>query len=166
MSVWTELNKIKNKADERKPEIAKMAYGAMYTNSTIAVTLTVQNTWYEIDAAQVWTTGELYLCTFADPKITVTRAGKYLINWAMSCNIGTANQGIMGGIMRDSTTVLNQGRSRMYFLNSSRNLIMSSTAIIPLTANQTVSLAARNITSGARVLNVIIGNLTLVKIGE
>ena len=56
-----------------------IAYGSMYTNANIVTTLTDADTWYEVDGAQAWTTGKVHNCTFADPKITVTNAGSYLI---------------------------------------------------------------------------------------
>lgn len=151
--------------DDRYGIAGILAYGGMYSNGVISVTLTVQNTWYEIDGATAWITGVLEECTFTDPYIQVGNDGTYLVNWNLSLSIGTANQGIGGGIMVDQTTIQNPGQARTYFLNANRNLDMGGTAQIALTANQKISLACRNITSAAKVISVQKGNLTIYRMG-
>ena len=151
-----------------------MAYGSMYSISDMAVTLTTQSQWYEVDAATAWITGKVHNCSFTDPYITVANAGTYLITWNMTMRIGTANQLIVAGIMIDQTNtdgpahgaagVQSEGRSRVDFLNSARRLNVSASAILQLAAGKKVSLAIRNTTSGSKVVTVGVGNLKVVQI--
>ena len=152
---------------------AGLAYGSMYTNVDIARTLTNQNQFYEIDAAQAWTTGKVHNCTFADPEITVTNAGTYLITYTVSANNSFGGDEVEFGIMIDSTNtdgpahgaagVQNEGRShRKYPVNDVGH--QSGTAIIQLAAAKTISLAARNPTSAAKTITVERGNMTVLQI--
>jgi len=152
-----------------------LAYGSMYSVSDMAVTMTTQNVWYEIDVATAWVTGKLNNCTFTDPYITVTNAGTYLVTWNIVGRIGTANQVIEVGIMLDQTATDNpshgsagvqgEGRGAVEYLNSARRLGTAGSAIMQLTASQKVSLAVRNTSSDARVITVSKGNLKVVQIG-
>jgi len=152
-----------------------LSYGSMYSITDMAITMTTQNVWYEIDAAAAWVTGKLNNCTFTDPYITVTNAGTYLITWNIGGRIGTANQVVRCGIMIDRTVTDNpthglpgvqgEGRGVFEFLNAARRLNTGGSAILTLAAGRTVSLAVRNLTSAAKVLTVGVGNLKVVRIG-
>jgi len=152
-----------------------LPYGSMYSITDMAITMTTQNVWYEVDAAAAWVTGKLNNCTFTDPYITVTNAGTYLITWNIGVRIDTANQVVRCGIMIDRTVTDNpahglpgvqgEGRGTVEFLNSARRLNTSGSAILTLAASRTISLAVRNITSAAKVLTVGLGNLKVVQIG-
>ena len=147
-----------------------LAYGSMYTNADIAVTLTTQSVWYEIDAAQAWTTGKVHNCSFTDPKITVTNAGTYKIEYSVSGSVDANSQEIEFGIMIDSTVtdgpahgaagVQNEGRSQA--LNDV--VAQCGVAILQLAAGKTVSLAARNETAAGDVLTTAHANLIVTQI--
>ena len=151
-----------------------MAYGSMYTNADIAVVLTTQNVWYEIDAAQAWTTGKVHNCSFADPKITVTNAGTYLIQYTASSHISENAQEIKMGIMIDSTVtddvahgaagMQKEGRSHRVYATLNDEGHQSGVAIIQLIAGKTVSLAAMNTTSADDTFTIGHGNLTVLQI--
>lgn len=142
-----------------------LPYGSMYTVDAISVTMTDQNTWYEVDEAQAWTTGLLNLCTFTDPYLTVTKAGTYLITWTLSGACDAPDQHIEAGIIIDQTTVQDQGQSHNQVKFADREITYAGSAIITLTANQKISLAVRNITSGADIFTAHVGSLKVVMIG-
>jgi len=153
---------------------AGLAYGSMYTNTEIAVTFVAANTFYEIDAAQAWMTGKVHNCTFADPNITVTNAGTYLITYTISAHVDASGEEIEIGIMIDSDNtdgpahgaagVQLEGRSHRIYSNSNDEGHQSGTAIIQLAAGQTISLAARDVDNDGDELGVEHGNMTVVQI--
>jgi hypothetical protein len=142
-------------------------YGHMYTNTTIAVTLTDQNTWYEIDGTQAWTTGLTNLCTFTDPEISVDKAGVYEITWTLSTDFSAspgAAQEIEYGIMVNGT-IQNEGQAHRTLANSTDTGHCSGVAILDLAADDDVSLAARNVSSAGKILHVEHGNMTVKMLG-
>ena len=142
-------------------------FGSMYTNSTIAISLTDQDTWYEADGTNPWTAGELYLSTFTDPGITVLVGGKYEIMWDVSTDFSStpgSKQEVEGGIMIDGVIQM-AGMAHRTLANSTDTGNFTGMAIMALTANQIVSLALRNVTSGGKTLHVEHGNLLLKQIG-
>jgi hypothetical protein len=144
-----------------------IAYGHMYTNSTIATTLTDQNTWYELDGATAWTTGELNLCTFTDPEITVTKAGRYEVIYTLSTDFSAtpgAAQQLEYGIMVNGT-IQNEGQAHRTLANSTDTGHCSGVAILDLAADDDVSLAARNVSSAGKILHVEHGNMTIKMVG-
>lgn len=159
-------------ASGKKP--AGLAYGSMYTNVEIAVTLTTIDVFYEVDAAQAWIAGKVYNCTFADPKITVANAGTYLITYAVSAHVDAAGKEIEMGIMIDSTNtngpahgaagVQSEGRSHRVFATMNDEGHQSGTAILQLAAGKTISLAARNTSGSGNEVGVEHANLTVVQI--
>jgi hypothetical protein len=139
----------------------------MYTNSTIAVTLTDQNTWYELDGATAWTTGEVHNCTFADPAITVLEPGMYEVIYTLSTDFSAspgAAQNIGYGIMIGGA-IQNEGQSHRTIANSTDTGHCSGVAILDLADNAVVSLAARNESSAGKTLHVEHGNMTVKQIG-
>lgn len=155
-TTWTSLKYVINRP-----------FGSMYNNSTIAVTLTDANTWYEVDGATAWIVGELYLSTFTDPGITVSLAGKYEISWGMSIDFSAspgASQQVEGGIMIDGAIQL-PGRAHRTVANSVDTGHMSGFAILDLAAGEVISLALNNNTSAAKTIHCEHGNLTVKQIG-
>ena len=143
-------------------------FGSMYTNTTIATVLTLQNTWYEVfDAGQAWTTGEVYLTTFNDPGITVLTDGKYEVLWTKSIDFSTtpgAKQDIETGIMIDGVIQL-AGRAHRTLANSTDTGDASGLAILDLSAGEVVSLAMNNNTSAGKTIHCEHGNLSVKQIG-
>jgi len=144
-----------------------MAYGGMYQNATsFTVTLTTQNTWYELDHATTnISAGELNFVTFPDDHyLLVANAGVYKVDWSCTVQVSVANQGLEFGVMVNGT-IQSPGQARMMMLNATRNLNISGTAFLDLSANDQISLGARNITSGARVITVSFLNVTVAGVG-
>ena len=170
----TNYTKIDSTGDVTFVGSGGLAYASMFTNADIAVTLTTKDVWYEIDAAQAWTTGKVHNCTFTDPKITVTNAGTYLITYTVSAHVDANSQEIEFGIMIDSTVTDSvahgvagmqaEGRSHRVYATLNDEGHQSGTAIIQLAAAKTISLAARNTSTADDVVTVSHGNLTVIQI--
>ena len=146
---------------------AGMNFGHMYTNATIAVTLTDQNTWYEIDGATAWTTGLLKNITFSDPAITVLEPGMFLVIWGLSTDFSAnpgAKQDIEYGIMIGGS-IQNEGQAHRTLANSTDTGHSSGFAILDLADNAVVSLGAKNVTSAGKTLHVEHGNMVVIQIG-
>lgn len=152
---------------------AGLAYGSMYTNADIAVVAT-SGDWVEVDAAQAWTTGKVHNCSFADPEITVTNAGTYLIVYDMTILCSLNNKHIETGIMIDSNTtdgpahgaagVQDEGRTHAEFTGNTAELAVSGRATIQLAAGKTISLAVRNADAQDPTVTVGHGNLVVVQV--
>ena len=146
---------------------AGMVFGYMYTNSTIATTLTTQNTWYELNGTTAWTTGLLNNCTFSDPAITILEPGMYEITWSLSTDFSAspgAKQQIEHGIMIDGS-IQTEGRAHRTLANSTDTGNQCGLAIFDLSDNAVISLVAMNETSGGKILHVEHGNMTVKQIG-
>jgi hypothetical protein len=144
-------------------------FGSIYTNNVpIATTLTLANTWYELtDAANPWTQGVLHNCTFATPRIKVLYAGHYLVTWALSTDFSAspgASQQIEYGIMVDGS-IQNPGQAHRTLANSTDTGNCAGMAILDLSADAAISLAANNNSSAGKVLHIEHGNLTVHQLG-
>ncbi len=142
-------------------------YGHMYTNATIATTLTNQNTWYELDGATAWTAGLLNNCTFTDPGITVLKAGVYEVTWSLSTDFSAspgAKQNIEYGVMINGA-IQNEGQASRTLQNSTDTGNACGLATLDLAANAVISLGARNITSAGKILHVEHGNMAVKMVG-
>jgi len=144
-----------------------LVYGGQYLNNPadFAVALTLQNTYYELNGTTAWTASPLNLCTATDPYITVTKAGVYLINWSVAFTTDANAQEIEFGIMLDQTTMVSMGSSHEKGATAGDLLPVSGCALVTLTANQKVSLAAQNVTSAGKTLTIGHANLTIVQVG-
>ena len=144
-----------------------IVFGSMYTNTTIATTLTTINTWYELNGATAWTVGLLHNCTFTDPAITVLEPGMYEITWSLSTDFSTSpgsKQEIEYGIMVGGAIQL-PGRAHRTLANSTDTGNCCGLAILDLADNAVISLAANNNTSSGKILHVERGNMTVKQLG-
>lgn len=145
-----------------------LVFGHMYTNNQpIAVTLTDQNTWYELNGAAAWTTGELNNTTFTDPAITVLEPGRYEVIWTLSTDFSStpgASQQIEYGIMIGGS-IQNEGQAHRTLANSTDTGHCSGVAILDLADNAVISLGARNVSSAGKTIHVEHGNMTVKQIG-
>lgn len=139
--------------------------GSFYTNTTIATTLTAQNTWYELDAAQAWTAGILNRVTFTDPGLVIVEAGNYECTWMLSTDFSAtpgSSQEIEYGIMVDGA-IQGPGQAHRTLANSTDTGHCSGKATFTLTAGQVVSLGAMNESSAGKILHVEHGSLHVRK---
>lgn len=139
-------------------------FGHMYTNATIAVTISGDDTPTEI--GDTWTTGEVNLVTFgASHYLTVTKAGRYKIDWSMSIAQNTPGGAIQceQGIMIGGSAQV-QGRSHRTIANTVDVGASAGTAILDLAASDQISLYVNNITSTTDI-DVAHANLTITMVG-
>lgn len=141
-------------------------YGAMYTNGTIAVTLTNKEDWYELNGATAWTVGLLNNVNFTDPALTVLEPGIYEVDWSLSTDFSASpgqKQEIEYGIMIGGS-IQDEGRAHRTLANSTDTGNASSAAIFNLADNAVISLAALNETSTGKILHVEHGSMKVKKI--
>jgi len=143
---------------------AGLPYGGMFTNSTIAVTISTSSTPTEI--GDTWTTGEVNDVTFgASHYLVATTAGRYLINYSLSVAQNSPSAAIQceTGVMIDGVAQA-CGRTHRTIANSSDTGATAATCILDLAANEQVSLYVENETNTTNI-DVEHGNLTIMHIG-
>ncbi len=145
-----------------------LVYGHVFTNNEpIDVSMALVDVWYELVGSTAWNVGQLNLCTFSDPRVTVLVAGRYEIAWSLSTNYSStpgAKQQLEYGIMVDGVIQV-EGAAHRTLSNTSDTGSACSSAIIDLPANSAISLASKNETSGGKTISVQHGNFTIKQIG-
>jgi len=147
-----------------------LPYGDMYTNATIAVTISDNNPTEVFDAtSDGFTAGELHRVTFPtggdEHYLSVDVAGRYLITWSNSFAQNSPSSAIEveGGVMVGGVAQ-NPGRAHRTVANSTDKGNMGGVCILDLAANAQVSLFITNETNTTNI-DVEHANLTLVHIG-
>ena len=140
-------------------------FGHIYTNGTIAVTITDTT---PVEVGDTFTTGEMNGCSFGSAHyidVGANGAGKYLVSWSMSIAQNSPSAAIQceQGIMIDGTAQV-LGRAHRTIANSNDIGASAGTAIIDLAANKQVSLYVANLTNGTNI-DVEHANLTITQIG-
>lgn len=124
----------------------------------------VQNTWYDISDTDM-NDGELNLVTHdGSGQLTVTKGGRYLINYQMTMEASVANKHIESAISVSGTENA-AGKAHEETKAVSAEFNLSSTAILDLAANATINLSVRTTDAGAVTLTVDDINITLVQVG-
>lgn len=146
-----------------------LIFGHMYVvgASTITVAIT-QNVLTEVEDASEdgWNAGELNLITFptggTEHYLTVTKPGKYKIDWDMSISTTIASGGeIHGGIMINGTAVRDKGEGHRTIGAANDSGSINGHAILDLTAGtEEISLWLQNTTNNNDVV-VGHGNVTV-----
>ena len=138
-------------------------YGHMYTNTTIAVTITDTT---PVEVGDTWTTGKVNLVTFgASHYLTVDKAGLYKIDWSVSIAQNSPGAAIEceQGIMIDGVAQA-EGRTHRTIANSSDTGASAGTAILDLAANKQISLYVANATNNTNI-DVEHANVTVTMVG-
>jgi hypothetical protein len=145
------------------PDPGSHPYGHMYTNATIAVTITDST---PVEIGDTWVAGEVNLVSFgASHYLIVPRAGRYQIDWALSIAQNSPGGAIQceQGIMIGNVAQV-QGRAHRTIANASDIGASSGTAILDLAASAQVSLYVANLSSATNI-DVEHANLTVIMIG-
>ena len=126
----------------------------------------MQNTWYIIsDTDMTDGNGGLNLVTHdGSGKLTVTKAGRYLINYAVTLECSALNKHVQTGISIGGT-VINDGIQHYDVATPNAQLTIGSTAIISLAASGYVEIAVRTTDTGTPDLSVDHLNFSIVQIG-
>lgn len=140
-------------------------YGSFYGNE-IAWTQAsaVQNTWYNISDADIETgQGGLNGITHdGSGKLTVLKAGRYLINYGITLEVNLNNEHSMTGIeINSSGTAINDGRQHWDSV-ANKEICLSSTAIVNLAVNDTVELSVMNTDANTPNFTISHVNLSLI----
>jgi hypothetical protein len=122
------------------------------------------DTWYDISDTGMGD-GQLNLVTHdGSGKLTVAKAGTYLVNYNMGLEVSVANKHIFTAISIDGTENA-QGQDHYENKAISQEFSMGSTAILALTAGQTINLSVKlSDVVGATIL-VDRMNITVVMVG-
>lgn len=124
----------------------------------------VQNTWYIVSDADM-TDGQLNLVTHdGSGKLTVSKAGRYLINYAVSIECSSLGEHVQTGIAINGS-VINDGIQHYDVSTPNAQLSISSEAIVSLAAGGYVEAAIRTTDTGTPDLSVDHLNLTVEQIG-
>ena len=145
-----------------------MIYGSCYGNHIAwSQANAVQNTWYNVSDTDM-TDGELNGVTHdGNGKLTVSKAGKYLINYSISYEDDAANDHVEVGIEISGSGSANAAGiscSENKFANEEEHL--SGTAIIELAASATIELAVRTTDAVTPTVTIDSMNLTVARIGR
>ena len=142
-----------------------LPYGSCYGNEIgWTQASAVQNTEYLISDADI-ADGELNLATHdGSGKLTLTKAGRYLINWGIDVESSVVNQHIVCGIAVSGTGT-NAGQSHVEPKFANEEESTGSTAILSLSANATIELFVKCTDAGTPNISVSHMNLTAVMVG-
>jgi hypothetical protein len=123
-----------------------------------------QNTWYAISDADM-SDGELNLVTHdGSGKLTVSKAGRYLINWSWSGDCDTVGKHVQIGILV-SGTANNAGMNHFYTATAAQEYTAAGTAIIDLAASAYIEVGMRTTDTGTPTLSCDHLNITLTMVG-
>lgn len=141
-----------------------LPFGSCWGNElTQAMNSMAQNTWYLVSDTGM-TDGQLNLCTHdGSGKLTVTKAGKYLVNWSFTGECSASNKHCEGGIAV-SGTVANDGQAH-FESSANQEFCIGSTAILSVAASATFEVAIRTTDTGTPNVLVDDMNLSIVQIG-
>lgn len=142
-----------------------LPYGSCWGND-IAWTQAsaVQNTWYPVSDTDM-TDGQLNLVTHdGSGQLTVSKAGRYLVNYGICLESSVVNEHIETGISV-SGTVANDGRNHFHVFTPNAEIPIGCTAILNLAASATVQIAVRTPDAGTPNLTVEHANLSIVQVG-
>jgi hypothetical protein len=141
-----------------------LPYGSCYGVNIGWVQTAVSNTWYLISDSDM-TDGELNNVTHdGDGKLTVTIAGRYLVNYGVTASLASANSEVNTTLVVNGSP-LNQGRQGYDKLLADSRSNMSGSAILNFAANDTVEVAIQQIAGSDQDITVFHLNITLVQIG-
>jgi hypothetical protein len=144
-----------------------LPYGSCWGNEIAwSQTSAEQNTWYNISDTDM-ADGQLNLVTHdGNGKLTVNKAGRYLIDYSLAAEISVANKHIEAGIeISGSGSAVNDGRSHIEAGIATAQYMLSSTAILDLAANDTIEISVRTTDAGTPDIEVDHLNITVTQIG-
>jgi hypothetical protein len=145
---------------------AGLPFGSCYGNE-IAWTQAsaVQNTWYEISDADM-ANGQLHdVAHDGNGKLTVTYAGMYLCNYAISGETDAGAGTHIQCTFSVSGTETNDGMNHSETIGANSQIAMSGVAILDLAASATLEVSIRTTDAGTPDISVDHLNITCVQIG-
>jgi hypothetical protein len=142
-----------------------LPYGSCWGNEIAwQQTNAAQNTWYKISDTDM-TDGQLNLVAHdGSGKLTVTKAGRYLINYSVTLECSALNKHVQTGISVNGT-VGNDGIQHYEVATPNAELTIASTAIISLAASGYIEIAVRTTDTGTPNLLVDHLNISILQVG-
>ena len=122
-------------------QIPVVYYGGFYQDDTSTVIALTQNTYTNVTGN---TAMSLSGMTFSDPSLTLTHAGKYLVNWSISGKLDSGTNDNIEGVVFQGATEALQTSAHMHVANANDIVSMGGSGILTVTANDTVSLRLKN----------------------
>ncbi len=143
-----------------------LPYGSCYGNDiAFSQASAAQNTWYNVSDSDM-ADGQLNAVTHdGNGLLTVTNAGRYLINYHVSVDSSSAGTEVESGIEVGGSTVPNDGRDHSTIQRAGYLQAMGSSLILDLAASDTIQVAIRHTDAGTPTLGAEHVNLTAVFIG-
>lgn len=144
-----------------------LPYGSCYGNEIgWSQASAAQNTWYIIsDTDMTDATGGLNLVTHdGSGKLTVTKAGHYLVNYSVTMECSVLNKHVQTGISINGT-VINDAIQHYEVATPNAQLTIGSTAVVKLAASGYVEIAVRTTDTGTPDLSVDHLNFSIVQVG-
>lgn len=144
-----------------------LPFGSCYGNDIAwSQAAAVQNTWYNISDADM-TDGELNAVTHdGNGKLTVLKAGRYLINYSIDLDGSVANDHYESGIEIDgSGSDISQGRTHVSGVSANADNPLAGTAIVNLAANATIEVCVRTTDANTPTITVDHLTITVVQVG-
>ncbi len=143
-----------------------LLYGSCYGNDIDWTQVAAQNVWYNIVDADM-ATGELNGVTHdGSGKLTIARAGRYLITLVISTSTSIARKHMEAGIEISGTgTAIPPGRSHYELIGVDNELEVTGSAIVDLAVNSTIEGALRTTDAGNPTITVQHLNITVVLVG-
>jgi hypothetical protein len=142
-----------------------LPYGSCYGNEiNWTQASAAQDTWYEVSDADM-ADGELNGVTHdGSGKLTVSVAGRYLINYTCSAEVSLPGKHVQSGISISGTEVA-AGISHYNAASANEQFNTAGTAILDLAANATVEVSLRTTDTGTPDISVDHLNITVIMIG-
>ena len=147
-----------------------LLYGNMdQDGGSFDVTLTLQNTLYELDAAVTHiTAGPVNDMSFdGDHFLEVNTSGVYKIDWSLICQVNS----VAGGDQHlEFETLVNdaaigKGESHITLRNATRELPASSITLLKLASNDEISVGVTNISSAGKIVTIDHLEMTILMVG-
>jgi len=145
---------------------AGVPFGSCYGNEIAWTQVAAINTWYNISDGDM-ADGNLHNVTHdGNGKLTVSKAGMYLINYAITLGSSIANKHIQTGIeISGSGSADNQGIQHVDVAGVNNELVSAGNGIFDLAAAATIEVAIRTTDAGNPTITVDHINLSIVQIG-
>lgn len=145
---------------------AGLPYGACYGNEIGWSQAAAQNTWYNISDTDM-ADGELHHVTHdGSGKLTITKAGRYLISYSWAGGVSTNNTHVQIGIeVSGSGSAVASGMTHFESDKANSHNTASGTTILDLAVNATVEISVRTTDAGNPTIDTDHINLTILMIG-
>lgn len=144
-------------------------YGSCYGNEIgWSQASAAQNTWYNIsDTDMTDGHGGVNLITHdGSGKLTVTKAGRYKINYSLVIESTVNGEHILSGIeISGSGTAISDGQCHFHVHGANEETNLSASVIVDLAASATIEISVSTTDTGTPTISVSHLNITVIMVG-